>query len=236
MTENPWVSVIIPTWNRAHFVSAALSSVLAQTFTDLEAIVVDDGSDDGTAGWATTLADPRVRYVRQANQGAGAARNHGVRLARGRLIGFLDSDDLWSPDKLRLQTGFLKTHPDIDMVFGACVQFGETGHSEASGTPEFSSQPMPAYSSGTLLIRAEALTPAGEFATQWRVGEFMEWYARAQDAGLLETMLPDVVLRRRVHSGNLTAQMAETRHDYARILYAIHTRRQLRHGDAQLSS
>jgi glycosyltransferase involved in cell wall biosynthesis len=235
MTLRPLISVVIPTWNRVHFVHEALGSVLAQTLIDLEAIVVDDGSDDGTAEWAKTVDDLRVRFLRQSNQGAGAARNHGVQQAKGQYIGFLDSDDLWLPDKLQLQINFLHAHPEVDMVFGAYVEFGESpDRNDPSSAPECNSQPMPGYSSGTMLIHAEAFARAGAFATQWRVGEFIEWYARAQEAGLQEAMLPEVVLRRRVHSANLTAHMPEARRDYARILHSVWKRRQAGQADAQL--
>lgn len=203
----------------------ALNSVLAQTLADFEVIVIDDGSDDGTAAWANTVTDPRVRYVCQPHQGAGAARNHGVLLAKGRYLSFLDSDDVWLPDKLRLQTDLLSNHVELDMVFGAYVQFGEANAE---------TQPLPGYSSGTLLIRAGSLARAGAFSTQWRMGEFIEWYARALEAGLREAMLPDVVLRRRVHSGNMTAQSPEAKRDYARILHAIWSRRKSQQGDALL--
>lgn len=106
----PTVSVIIPTHNRRDFVREAIASVLAQTYRDFELIVVDDGSDDGTAEVAQECTG--VRYVYQANQGVSAARNHGVALSKGELLAFLDSDDLWQPHKLERQVAFFATHPD----------------------------------------------------------------------------------------------------------------------------
>ena len=97
------VSVIIPAYNRAHTLRRSVESVLAQTYDDLEVIVVDDGSTDSTEAVVRAIPDARVRYVRQINQGACAARNHGVELARGEYIAFQDSDDLWYPDKLEKQ-------------------------------------------------------------------------------------------------------------------------------------
>lgn len=203
----------------------ALDSVLAQTWRDLEVIVVDDGSEDGTAMLMESVDDARVRYVSQPRQGAGAARNHGARLARGRYVSFLDSDDLWTSDKLQLQLAHLTRHPALDAVFGAYVQFtDDDSHDKLART-----QPAaPGYSCGTLLIRREAFDRVGEFSTQWRVGEFIEWYARAQDCSLRDDMLPDIVLRRRVHAANGSAQNLDVRRDYARMLHAVVARRRLR--------
>ncbi len=106
----PRVSVIIPTFNRAWILEEAVESVLAQTYTDFELIVVDDGSTDDTR---TRLAHygRRIAYIHQPNQGVSAARNAGLHLASGELIALLDSDDLWAPAKLARQVAFFETHP-----------------------------------------------------------------------------------------------------------------------------
>jgi glycosyltransferase involved in cell wall biosynthesis len=111
------VSVILPTYNRGHVVTEAVASVLAQTVGDLEVLVVDDGSTDDTRDRIAVLGDRRVRYVHQPNAGASAARNHGITRAEGDPVAFLDSDDLWKPDKLERELGFLARHPEADAVF-----------------------------------------------------------------------------------------------------------------------
>jgi glycosyltransferase involved in cell wall biosynthesis len=100
---NPKVSVVIPTYNRAVHVQNGIKSVLAQTFSDLEVIVVDDGSSDGTGEILRDTFGDRIRYYFQPNQGASVARNRGVEEARGEWIAFLDSDDLWEKEKLEWQ-------------------------------------------------------------------------------------------------------------------------------------
>jgi glycosyltransferase involved in cell wall biosynthesis len=100
---NPKVSVVIPTYNRAAKVRNAIESVLAQTVSDLEVIVVDDGSSDGTSSSLEENFGDRIRYYAQANQGASVARNKGIMEARGTWIAFLDSDDVWEKEKLEWQ-------------------------------------------------------------------------------------------------------------------------------------
>jgi glycosyltransferase involved in cell wall biosynthesis len=109
-SRTPGVSVVIPTCNRAWCLGEALDSVLAQDFRDFELIVVDDGSTDGTAGLLAGYGD-RIRVVSQENRGVSAARNAGIAAARGGLIAFLDSDDLWLPGKLAAQVAFFAAHP-----------------------------------------------------------------------------------------------------------------------------
>lgn len=116
----PAVSVIIPTYNYARFVTEAVDSVLAQTYGDLEVIVVDDGSTDDTPERMKTYGD-RVRYIRQANQGPSATRNNGIEAARGDLIAFLDADDVWHPGKLRAQMSYLEAHPDVALLATDCT-------------------------------------------------------------------------------------------------------------------
>jgi glycosyltransferase involved in cell wall biosynthesis len=99
----PKVSVIVPTYNRAVKVRPTIESALGQTFTDLEVIVVDDGSSDDTGRMLREIYSDRIRYYYQTNQGVSAARNKGIEEARGQWIAFLDSDDLWEKDKLEWQ-------------------------------------------------------------------------------------------------------------------------------------
>ncbi len=118
MTENiPKVSVIIPTYNRAKFIGRALDSVLGQTFTDYEVIVVDDGSTDGTREVLEAAYDGKIKYIYQKNGGVSAARNRGISEARGTYVAFLDSDDFWVPEKLAEQVEILDNHPRVGIVY-----------------------------------------------------------------------------------------------------------------------
>lgn len=106
---NPLVSVIIPTYNRGWIVKEAVDSVLSQSFVDFELIVVDDGSTDNTQDILNKYKN-NIKALKNNNQGVSAARNKGIALASGRFIAFLDSDDLWLPDKLSMQVNFFNTN------------------------------------------------------------------------------------------------------------------------------
>lgn len=129
MNQRPLVSVIIPTYNRAHLVTEALRSVFGQTFKEYEVIVVDDGSTDGTGEILKSYAD-RIRYIYQENEGIAGARNRGILLSRGKYIAFLDSDDRWLPEKLERQIAYLEAHPKVGLLCTHLFRY-EIGREEA---------------------------------------------------------------------------------------------------------
>lgn len=120
------ISVVIPTYNRAHLIKESLQSVLDQTILPLEIIVVDDFSTDNTEEVVKSLNSPLIKYFKnQRTKGANGARNTGIMLSRGEFIAFHDSDDIWLSDKLELQLQVLKSDPNIDMCF--CSLITENG-------------------------------------------------------------------------------------------------------------
>src|SRR5712692_2507522 len=127
----PTVSVVIPTYNSAALLREAIQSVLSQTYSDLEVVVVDDGSDDNTESVVHSFGD-RVSYVKQDNKGAGAARNHGIKRSRGKYVAFLDADDLWLPGKLAEQIPLLDQDPEIGLVYSDWSVVPERGEVEPS--------------------------------------------------------------------------------------------------------
>jgi glycosyltransferase involved in cell wall biosynthesis len=123
--EMPLISVVMPTFNRARLLDRALRSVLQQTYRNLEIIVVDDASSDGTAEVVKAIHDPRIRYLRHdSNKGGSAARNTGIRAAHGDYIAFLDDDDQWEPDKTEEQLRVLR-HDNYDAVLCTSDEHGE---------------------------------------------------------------------------------------------------------------
>jgi glycosyltransferase involved in cell wall biosynthesis len=128
-TGSPKVTVVIPTYNRSRYLSQALASVLQQTISDYEVIVVDDGSTDDTQ--KIVAAYSNVRYIRTENGGPAHARNVGMQLARGHYIAFLDSDDLYHPYKLELQSRLLDRYPVVGMVYTELSAFDDSGFSDS---------------------------------------------------------------------------------------------------------
>jgi glycosyltransferase involved in cell wall biosynthesis len=208
--NRPLVSVIVPVYNGERFLAFTLQSIFDQDYRPLEGVVIDDGSTDGTAEIARSFAE--VRYLYQSNQGVAVARNAGLEAARGEFIAFLDADDLWAPHKLSLQVAYHLQHPEVDCSFVGLVNFLEHGiepplwlrdnQSEAGRTD---------YSPCTLLARRSVFERVGLFDTSYRVGEDTEWFARAVDTGIRMGMLPDVLVRRRIHGANLSYESPSVR-------------------------
>jgi glycosyltransferase involved in cell wall biosynthesis len=215
------VSVVIPVWNGERFLAEAVESVLKQTYAPHEVIIVDDGSTDGSAKVAKRFG-ALVRYFFQGKKGAATARNYGVELSGGNFIAFLDADDFWAKDKLALQMKSFVDHPESDIVLGQVRQF----YSCASGVvlkeePEI----IPGYVPGTMLIKRASFFRAGKFSTQWQVGEFIDWYLRAEEIGLKSFFVPSVVLMRRIHDDNMGIRERASRSDYVKIVKASLDRR-----------
>ena len=117
------ISVIIPLFNKAPYISRALASVAAQTFTDFEVIVVDDGSTDGGVQMVDACKEPRLRLIKQENGGPGAARNRGLELAQGELVAFLDADDEWLPGYLAESIRLLDQNgPDVALITSGYIE------------------------------------------------------------------------------------------------------------------
>ncbi len=188
----PLVSIIIPTYSHEHYVEETLRSVAAQSFTDFEIIVINDGSPDNTAArlrpW---IEDGRIRYAAQPNAGQSAARNTGLQLARGRYVAFLDDDDLWPADKLAWQVAALEREPDAVLVYGFSESFGDGGRGYRA--PEHAGPAGHAkraflrgnhiVTPGQTLIRREDLVAIGGLDTSlWATDDWDLWI-RLADRG-----------------------------------------------------
>lgn len=219
MTE-PWVSVLIPVFNGARFIAAALESVAAQTLAPCETIVVDDGSTDGSGEVAARF--PFVRVIRQENRGAGAARNRAVAEARGDHFAFLDADDLWKPEKLARQMAALEAQPEAGWVI--CRQ--EYLLDEGVPRPGWVHQAelaahVVSWVPSATVVRRECFERAGNYDETLRYGEDLEWLARARDAGFAGTVVHEVLFTRRVHRTNLMHehQDGDLQRAIARIMF-----------------
>lgn len=219
------ISVIIGAYNAQPYIAEAIDSVFAQTHPPLELIVVDDGSDDGTDDVIKGYGD-RLRYIRQERGGNGAARNRAVTVARGEFFAFLDADDRFTPRKLELQLAELDADPKLDLVFGHVREFVSPELSDelrAKIRPPAPVQPWAAPN--LMLIRRASFERVGPFSEALRVGVTVDWYARAQEAGLKTFVLPELVLERRLHSQNNGVREADARSQYIQVLHASLERR-----------
>lgn len=206
MRDAPDVSCVISAFNAERFLAEAIESVLNQTHRSLELIVIDDGSTDGTAQLAAGYGD-RLVLIRQANEGCHGARNAGVRSARGRFVAFLDADDVWLPRKLELQLRRFAEKPSTHL----CVT-----HFQNFWTPELAQEaeryrdhplgkPLSGYLAQTLLAHRSAFDAFGEFGAPGRGGDTM-WFERASQGGAVIEVLPEVLVRRRVHGRNMSQE------------------------------
>jgi glycosyltransferase involved in cell wall biosynthesis len=229
------ISVVIPVFNGAAYIGEAIESVLGQSLPPAEIIVVDDGSSDGTAE-VVRRYQPGVLYRRQAHEGAGAARNLGIRESKGDWLAFLDADDVWLPDKLRLQKAAFEEDPGLDLVFSHMNQFRtpELPAEVVAGMAcDETSQPSPLIS--CLLARHAAFDSVGPLRTEVQA-DFVDWYLRAREAGLRMRVLDVLLVRRRIHPGNFTREHKEVRHEYLHLLKASLDRRRAKPtGDAAVS-
>lgn len=195
----PAVSVIIPAYNVADYIGEALDSVFAQTFTDYEVVVINDGSPD-TPQLEQALAPylPRILYLKQENRGAAAARNAGLRVARGRFVAFLDSDDFWLPDYLAEQIKFIDSS-GADLVYADALLIGD---SPLAGRTYMETAPShgEVTAESLLALRCNVIT-SGVIARRRlviEVGMFDEAIRRAHDF--------DLWLRLAKHGARLTYQ------------------------------
>ena len=178
------VSVIIPTYNRAEKVVQAVESVFSQTFAEFELIVVDDGSTDDTESKLRPYFS-RIQYCRQANLGVSSARNHGIRLARFNYLAFLDSDDLWLPDKLKVQVAYMEANPDakICQTDEIWIRNGKrvnpmNKHKKYSGYIFPHCLPLCIVSPSAVMIKKDYLEQAGLFDETFTVCEDYELWLR----------------------------------------------------------
>ena len=225
--ENPLVSVIIPVYNYDRYLGEAVESVLNQTYKHLEVIVVDDGSTDGSREVAESFAERGVRYCHQGHAGIGPARNRGVDMDQGEFLAFLDADDRWPDEKLALQLRAFENDPSLEMVFGQALQL-QNGPAWEAGVKNkhlIVDGMVAGMVPGTMVIKRAAFDRVGKFPAGLKVGEFIDWYARAGELQIRSLVLPELLLWRRIHDSNTGLRERQSVTDYARVLKATLDRR-----------
>jgi glycosyltransferase involved in cell wall biosynthesis len=223
--KNPLVSVIISVYNGEKYLAETIESVINQNYPNIEIIVIDDGSTDGS-GMVVQRFVPPIRYYRQPNSGIAVAWNKGIELARGDFFSSLDADDCWSKNKIKRQMDVFSEDSTLDIVFGHVKQFHSPELSEEEKQKIWCPDDlMPGVSAGTMLIKRESFFRVGLFDTKWRKGIFSDWYLRATDLGLRTHMMPDLLMNRRLHRSNHGTINRDKSVDYVRALKASLDRR-----------
>jgi len=210
----PRVCVIVPAYNTSAYVAETLDSVCAQTYSNYEVVVVNDGSPD-TPELENALAPyrSRIQYLTRPNGGLAAARNTGIGATSAEFIALLDSDDIWEPDYLAKQIGYIRQHPETDLVYGDALFFGTelAGERFMELYPSAGDVTAEALISRrcnvmvSVLVRREALTGAGLFDERLRRCEDLDMWVRVAKSGYRIGYHNDVIIRYRRHDQSLSA-------------------------------
>jgi glycosyltransferase involved in cell wall biosynthesis len=213
------VSVVIPCYNQAHFLSEAIESVLCQGYTNVEVVVVDDGSTDNASEVASRYERAGVRLIRQENRGRSAARNRGLDEAQGKYVVFLDSDDRLLPEALEVGVKDLEAHPACAFVFGRTSVVGTDGSSPMTdyygellrgnyiGTP------------GAAMFRRSVFDSVGGFDTTLHAAEDYELYLRVASEFPIHKH-GELVLDYREHEANTSRDSAKMLRDTLKVLHS----------------
>ncbi len=214
MTEVPTVTVVLPVYNGAAFIVEAVTSILAQTYTDFELLVIDDGSTDATRDLLAPLAknDPRLVIYAETHRGLIGTLNFGIAQAKGRYVARMDADDISLPRRFAAQVDYLDKHPDCVAVGTSIIKIDANGREKSrSRVRSESFQPaafppmIPGIAHPSAMIRTKALREVNGYRPYFYNTEDRDLWARLWQLGRIHE-LPEMLLRYRVHAGSVTRQ------------------------------
>ncbi|MEM6752982.1 MAG: glycosyltransferase [Cyanobacteria bacterium P01_C01_bin.38] len=210
----PQISVVVPAYNSQNTISETITSVLQQTFSDFELIVINDGSTDGTLEILSGVKDARLKVYSYPNGGLPTARNRGILRARGEFISFIDADDLWTPDKLELQLQALQKNPQAGVAYSWTICMGNNGKSFHPGVSE-SFQGNVYHnllignfiaSGSNVLIRKQAIESVGYFDESLKSCEDWDYWLRlAPKWDFVVVAKPQIIYR--LSSGAMSSKL-----------------------------
>ena len=212
------VSVVIPAWNAAGHIGAAIESVLCQSEAPDEIIIVDDGSTDHTSECVRTFGS-RVTLIAQSHAGVAAARNRGIAAAQGEAIALLDADDLMAPRRIELQRAVLADDPHCAVALGKQLTFRSEQERLALDSSTINlSAVRPGYVPSAAMVRASVFGLVGPFDAALPIGDFLDWITRAQSRGAPIKAMEQVVAYRRLHEGSLSRSAGS---QYANLVHRL---------------
>jgi glycosyltransferase involved in cell wall biosynthesis len=219
--RNPLVSAIIPNYNYSHFLGQAIDSVLAQTYPDIEILVVDDGSSDGSRDVLDGFGD-RIKVIYQQNQGVAAARNNGVQASRGSFVAFLDADDVWLPTKIEKQSQAFTASPELGTVHVGVVEVDAKGHEIRKMTNGLSGvvaedllrldRAVILGGGSGILVRRNVFDAVGGFDIRMSTSADWDFFYRASSDSPVG-FLPEILLKYRVHGSNMHSNVGAMERD-----------------------
>jgi glycosyltransferase involved in cell wall biosynthesis len=223
------VSVILPVFNGGLLLAEAIKSVLKQDYRPIEIILVDDGSTDPTAVIASEFSK-QVQYVYQPNAGPAAARNLGIRMARGEYIAFIDADDLWPSDKLHMQMNCFETYPTVEIVQGLISRIGIQNLVQGQIVGADIDFPFIYTNLGSMVIRRSVFEKIGNFEEGLRFHEDTDFWLRAREKGIQILIQRKIALIYRIHGHNLTTGKDVESTGFLSILWKSINRRRISSG------
>lgn len=221
--EKPLVSIIVPAYNQERYIREAIDSVLNQTYNNWELVIVDDGSVDRTASIVRSFADSRIKYFYQDNRGVSEARNSGIAHSAGELVAFLDADDLYHPEKIKLQVEYLNENQEIGLVAVYKILIDQDGNKLGffSPSPEVGLSDILLsfpFAPSDLMVKREWIDKAGCFDHAYVINEDREWYVRLVLSGCKCAVLSKFLTYRRLNNQREFKNLPDRMNDQRRVL------------------
>lgn len=222
----PLISVIIPAYNTEKYLIGSLESIFAQTYKTIEVICIDDGSTDNTPEILKSYGN-KIKVITNIKQsGIAYSRNRGIEAARGEFIAFMDADDIAKPERLQKQIELLLKKPSVDICFTMIECFVSPElPDEIKSLRQCPIGPQPGIVSPAACMRKSAFAKVGFLDEKLRVGEFVDWMARATSLRLQQDSVPEVLLLRRIHNTNIGVTQRDSRIDYLKVVRAALARK-----------
>ncbi|MBN1870654.1 MAG: glycosyltransferase [Candidatus Omnitrophica bacterium] len=221
------ISVIMPTYNYAQYLSRAIDSVLAQTYKDFEIIVIDDGSTDHTKEVLRPYMD-KIRYVYQQNQGIAAARNRGIKEAQGKWIAFLDSDDSWVPEKLAIQADIMVKDPSVGLIYGKVTLFREDGTRvevyptrEPGRNAQELAERLGYLPTSTIMASKDLVLQVGLFDEDLPTSEDLDLWVRIARVAKIHEVDSPILARHYIHGSNITSNEMKMYEGWVKFHYKV---------------